>query len=770
MKKTLLKILLASLGVLALTILSPETADTVATALAQGFDRIFHGLETGVRRVLPEVHITREMIVAIPVWVFLILLGVAGINRISRKKEPEKEECFVKPDAEKEDRHPSPAAEAPPGGEYNRDVVVRFFLNIFKIQLGAMKSAPAKFQVIGSINVWPNRVYELSVFHEGDWVSRRMTIGPLGDDGVSKSICYYVIFDDHLVVKIPPEPITDFQEYLSCIKADMRIARRLSPKECIIPRVSVILGRLVSQQAKTKAPDPKTMEKGYVERLTANSQLQENLKIQGSFVFFMDLSRYYFLSSVLTEMHDMDNAMPREILGQPQIIWDTYEFEGRYGRHNAHIGFEMRNIYDEYEREINRLLIQYGVSTSLPTYTMKGWFLTHLSGRGRIESAGELSQAFIEDLNALSRESMIDNRVSIESYRRVVREYIYTSTIARFKAEMGSIVTNLIGLLIWLGRKQVAMRDLKPDNLLIAGDLDKYPLFLRSPDQFSIGFIDVETAVDFGKESTEEIMQPQLGGTPKYATPSHLFPNELIVAVYGDLKRILHLQDWYATVAMIFKVVTGGTLFEKTAMLLPEIKRIMETPISDGEHLASITEHVSRMFWKSAVDEFHEKIDKNRRILNHVLVIVLEKDKAVILSRMVDAQKVLARGMIRKINGQALFTSRKNKESLLSSSAARIASMRKKCETDHGDRLSRKADIVRFLRELETMKTAYEQRCAALDLMKSSRTEIPVATIMEVMFNVVLTTMYTEIWGEFSEETETAGADGETDASYEATI
>lgn len=770
MKNTLLKILLASLGVLALTILSPETADTVATVLAEGFNRFFLLFEITVKRVLPGVHITPQMIVAIPVWVLLILLCVAGINRISRKKEPEKEEIPAEPKVEEEDKHPAQNVEAPPSGEYNRDVVVRFFLTIFKIQLGALKTAPAKFQVVNTINVWPNRVYELSVFHEGDWVARRMTIGPLGDDGVSKSICYYVIYDDHLVVKIPPEPITDFQEYLSCIKADMRIARRLSPKECIIPRVSVILGRLVSQKAKPKALDPKTMEKGYVERLTTNSQLQENLKIQGSFVFFMDLSRYYFLSSVLTEMHDMDNAMPREILGQPQIIWDTYEFEGRYGRHNAHIGFEMRNIYDEYEREINRLLIQYGVSTSLPTYTMKGWFLTHLSGRGRIESAGELSQSFIEDLNALSRESMIDNRVSIESYRRVVREYIYTSTIARFKAEMGSIVTNLIGLLIWLGRKQVAMRDLKPDNLLIAGDLDKYPQFLRSPDQFSIGFIDVETAVDYGKESVDEIMQPQLGGTPKYATPTHLFPNELIIALYGDLKRILHLQDWYAAVAMIFKVITGGTLFEKTATLLPEIKRIMESPINDGDHLSTITAHVSRMFWKSSVDEFYEKIEKNRRILNHVLVIVLEKDKAIILNQMVRAQKVLARRMIRKINDQGLFTSRKNKESLLSSSSDRIASMRRKCETDHGDRLTRKTEIVQFLRELETMKRGYEHRCAALDLMKTSRTEIPVATIMEVMFNVVLTAMYTEIWGEFFDESETAGTDGETDASYEATI
>lgn len=767
MKKLSIRIVLASCVVLLLTVLSPESANQISSHLAWLLDQLFYFFEVIIKRVSPGIYLTREMIIAIPFWVLLILLALTGVNWVSRKRsgkiEPLPDKIIVEEGVEELPKE----ADVAKGGDYNRDVVVRFFLNIYKIQLGALKTAPAKYEPVQTINVWPKRVYELSVFHEGDWVSRRMTIGPLGDDGVSKSICYYVIYDDHLVVKIPPEPITDFNEYLSCIKADMRIARRLSPKECIIPRVSVILGRLVSQGS--KKVDHKSLEKKYVERLSASSQFQDYLKIGDSFVFFMDLSRYYFLSSILTEMHDMENAMPREILGHPHIIWDTYEFEGRYGREYSHIGFEMRNIYEEYEREISRLLIQYGVSTSLPTYTMKNWFLIHLSGRGRIESEGDLSQGFIEDLNSLSRESMIDNRVSIESYRKVIREFIYTSTIARFKAEMGSIVTNLVGLLIWLGRKQVAMRDLKPDNLLIAGDPEKYPQFLRSPDQYSMGFIDVETAVDYGKENVKDIIQPQLGGTPKYATPSHLLPNELIITIYGDLKRILHFQDWYAATAMIFRVITGGTLFEKTATMLPEIKRIMEAPIHDSSQLISITEYVSRMFWRCAVDEFYEKIEKNRKILNTVNVIILEKDKAILVSQLLLEKKSLATRMIKKINGQTLFKSKSNRESLFHSSASKITAMRKKCEADDRQ-LSNKEEIVRFMREFEQLKIQYEHRCGNIDFLKSTSTEIPVATIMEVMFNIVMTAMYTEVWGELSDVGETDTAESDSDASYEATL
>ena len=653
------------------------------------------------------------------------------------------------------------------GSVYNREVIVKFFLKIFKLQLGELKTAPGSYKYIDSINVWPNRVYELSVMHNEEWISRRLTIGPLGDDGVSKSVCYYVIYDDHLVVKVPSEPIDDFDEYLDYIKADMQIAKRLYPKECIIPKVSVIMGRLITD-ADFSGTYSEKVEKNYIDRLHSNTQMQDYLKIGDSFVFFMDLSRFYFLSNVVKEMHDMDNLMPTEILNHPEIIWDTHSFEGRYGKDSAFIGYEMRNIYDEYEREINRLLIQYGAASSLPTYNMKTWFLIHLSGKGKIEPDGNFSEGFAEDLNALSRESMIDNRVSIESYRSVVRDYISRRTIAKHKPEMSSIVTNMIGLLIWLGKRKVALRDLKPDNLLIAGDPEQYPQFLRQIDQYSIGFIDLETAVDYGPENIDDIIQPQLGGTPKYATPSHLFPNELIIGIFGDIKRILHLQDWHACIAMIFRIVTGATLFEKTATLLPEIKRIMESPVKDSDHLISMTEYVSRLFWKSAYDEFEEKMFKRRNILNIVTIIVLEKDKAVLIKEMMNERKIIFNVILKRINRQTFFKSRDNKEKIYRATIEQIANMRGKCEKGIAHSVDRAA-VLKFFVEMEFLKKQAEQRDAALNHLRAASSEIPVATIMELMFNIVFTAMYTEVWGVITEEIQD-DIECNSDASYDATI
>lgn len=773
MKKTLLKIAVVSICVFAATFFSPDYAGMVSRFAGQKIDGFVDLVVSTLAGFFPGIRIDKGVVIAIPFWIIILLCLLSLVNWVSdmrfwRKKESRVQSKKVKSEPVAESGQSGEEIDTAKGADFNREIIVQFFLRLFKIQVGAKKSSPGKYSPVTTINVWPNRVYELSVLHEGDWLTRRLTIGPLGDDGVSKSVCYYVIYDDHLVLKIPPEPITNFQEYLACIKADMLIAKQLEPKECVIPRVSVILGRLLSPGSKNT--ETQDLEKNYVDRLTTNSQFQDYLKIGRSFVFFMDLSRYYFLSNVINEMHDMDNAMPREILGFPNMIWDTYEFEGRYGHENAHIGFEMRNIYEEYEREIGRLLLQYGVTAAMPSYTMKHWFLIHLSGRGRIESEGDLSQSFIEDLNALSRESMIDNRSSIESYRKVVREYIYKATISRFKAEMGSIVTNIIGLLIFLGKKQVAMRDLKPDNLLIAGDVDRYPYFLRSADQFTMGFIDVETAVDYGKEKDEDIMQPQLGGTPKYATPSHLFPNEWLVLIFGDVRRILHLQDWYAAVAMVYRVITGGALFERTAAMLPEIKRILEGPLETNENVIPVIEYVSRMFWRSAAAEFKDNMKKDRSVLNTVSMIVREKDRQVLLDRLSREKKILAQKVLGKINGQSLFKSRQNRESLYRSPVSQLRTMRLKCESQAGDRLSQKQEIIRFFREFEPLKKQLELLKNALNFIGDSGPEIPVATMMEVMFNVVFSAMYTEIWGDFEAETDPGARQEEQSDGLDETI
>jgi serine/threonine protein kinase len=103
---------------------------------------------------------------------------------------------------------------------------------------------------------------------------------------------------------------------------------------------------------------------------------------------------------------------------------------------------------------------------------------------------------------------------AVKAYRNTIKEYVHKIRFGQNKPQMAGIITNLLDLLAWLRTKQIAMRDLKPDNLLVAGDPSKYPLFLMNATDYELGIIDVETAVDFEKSKDRKVKQPLLGGTP----------------------------------------------------------------------------------------------------------------------------------------------------------------------------------------------------------------------------------------------------------------
>ena len=202
----------------------------------------------------------------------------------------------------------------------------------------------------------------------------------------------------------------------------------------------------------------------------------------------------------------------------------------------------------------------------------------------------------------------------IEVYRKIIRDYVYLSCFEQNSVQMKAISVNLLDILAWFRQKRVSMRDLKPDNLFVAGDSTRYPLFLRSDKEFSIGIIDVETAVDFEKSKYTKTKQPLLGGTPFYATPSHFIRNEVLDIEFGNIGKILHLQDWHATLVMIYKVVTGELLFEKTAKLFGTLRNSMIRANKPENFESNIFEEASRIFWHSAIVEFQAKMNEKEKM------------------------------------------------------------------------------------------------------------------------------------------------------------
>ena len=170
-------------------------------------------------------------------------------------------------------------------------------------------------------------------------------------------------------------------------------------------------------------------------------------------------------------------------------------------------------------------------------------------------------------------------------------------------------LANLVKLLYHLRRKGAAIRDMKPDNMFLVGDTDDPDLLMASADQYSLGLIDLETSVSV--EETEVLEQPILAGTPSFATPSHLFENAVLMQVFQDVPRTFYLQDWFAAIGLIYHVVTGRTLFEKTSKLMSEVVRVRSKAYIKDEPLDVVLKNASWVFWSAACAEFKEMMDSN---------------------------------------------------------------------------------------------------------------------------------------------------------------
>jgi serine/threonine protein kinase len=655
----------------------------------------------------------------------------------------------------------------------NRADVVRFFLGLFRHQLRLGPEPPAEFLQLPSMLSGSKQIYELRVKNGGEWVKRRMTLGPLGEDSGSRSKCYYVIFDQHLVVKIPPKPIKNFDDYVGSIKKERRIVERLAPRECIVPRVSVILSQVHQLSSRPDTP-PDVLEEKYIDWLRNNPAYQDYLKIRGSFVFFMDLSRYRFLGQIIDGLHDLTDPIRSEINSALDLIRNPVKFKERYGEENESLGFEIRDLYYQYEAEVRQLLKNRDTAAAVTPYRIQAWFLDFLEKNGICESDPAVPTAIAAGIAATLARLFEKHRGSVEACRRVLRAFTGRLSLEQNRHIISGILTNLLDLLAWLSEKKVAMRDLKPDNILVAGDPENYPSFLRSAADYSLGFIDVETAVYCGTAGAGEINQPLLGGTPYYATPSHLFPNRVLRAGFADIAWILHLQDWQAVLVMIYKTVTGELLFEHTAKLFGDIKTRVANALRRNEPLLGQMEEVSRMFWCSAAAEFRSKMKARENALRCVEVLVPEPAKALFVQTLQRDIASIQSSIRNLVDAQRYFASAESREQLLKTSPRRIgqllAAIQARIQT-----ASPAPDALlatrRFLQQLSTLTALIERKSQMIaGLQGSADSRLSAYELTLLMFNSVFTSMYRRDWIPLAEEPSGLGCPSNDELSLATTI
>jgi serine/threonine protein kinase len=680
---------------------------------------------------------------AFQIGIPLIILGLISYFVIRSKSRHQPEEIRSHPVAPKiitESAHLK-------GGTPAEEDIVAFFLKLFKRQIRAEPNARVEFVPLKSQPSGPDQIYELRVEHMGDWAKRRMTIGPLGEEAGSKSKCYYVIYDVHLVVKVPAKPLTDFEKYIENIQKEVAIVNKLLPKECIVPRVSVILSQIHTFPNAAEIV-PEHLEDRYTNWVRRSPVYQDYLKINDTFVYFMDLSRYYFLGNILEELHDIKDLIAREIFENADIIFEPAKFKGRYGIEKDAI-FEVRVVYNRVEADIRKLVAQNGIDSNIPLYQFQSWFYSALAQKEVVEDNDRYPAVFVSQLNLLLKNVMQQESEVIEVYRRIIREYVYLSCFEQNSAQMRAISVNLLDMLAWLRQKRVSMRDLKPDNLFVAGDTNRYPLFLRSDKEFSLGIIDVETAVDFEKSKYTKTKQPLLGGTPFYATLSNFIRNEVLVIEFGNLGKILHLQDWYATLVMIYKVVTGDLMFEQTAKLFGDLRDMMIDSNKPENFESGIFEEASRVFWQNALGEFQARMHEKERSLKAIELMLPDSVKYMFGKVLTKERKSLALAIKECVESQNIFAKQQIREQLMSSSYAKTCQFREDLENNaerdqNSDR--RRTEAITFLHQLADLKSLLGHHIYMIKRLSNPHAPIPVYDILTFMFNVVRNNMYGPQW------------------------
>ncbi len=679
----------------------------------------------------------------------------------------------------KRSKEKKPIGVAPPAKEASQEMphradVVRFFLGLYRHQLGFGPEVPADFVQLPSPSpAGSNQIYELRVKNGSEWIKRRMTLGPLGEDSGSKSKCYYIIFDQHLVVKIPPKPITDFEDYVASIQKERHIVERLSPKECIVPRVSVILSQ-VHRLSLPPGSLPDVLEEKYIAWLRKTPVHQEYLKINGTFVFFMDLSRYYFLSHIIDSLHDLVDPIRSEMHSTADLIRYPAKFKERYGEQNESVGFEIRDLYHQCEAEVVQLLKNAGKSATVTPYRIQVWFLSFLEKKSIGEADAAISSRMADEVAAIFARWFEKYRVAVEAYLVAIRTFTARLCLEQNRQIISGIVTNLLDLLAWLSEKKVAMRDLKPDNLLVAGDPQNYPVFLRSASDYSLGFIDVETAVYLDPSEDARIKQPLLGGTPYYATPSHLFPNPALHACFTDAAWILRFQDWHAVLVMVFKTVTGDLLFDRTAKLFGDIKNRVADTMRQRTPLEPLMEDVSRRFWRSAAGEFRTKIKAHESALRSVEIDIPKTAKALLVQVLQRDIASIHQSMRQLVDAQKHFSSPESREQLLKSSHKRICQILKALQTKKqldppvSDTLPA---IERFLNRLSILKALVERKSQLIVALEATAVpRLNAHELLLLMFNSVLKAMCLEHWYPFVEETPRPNLPSDSELSLATTI
>ncbi len=633
------------------------------------------------------------------------------------------------------------------------DYIIKYFLNLYKLQIGAsdLDIGEAVLAEPSAHDYGKDKTYILNVKHKGKLRSRRMSIGQLGDNIANKSICFKVIYDDILVVKVPPQPVTEFEEYIENINAEREVAEQLSGLvDCVTPSIAVILKKIPFFQNKEGLSLPE-LEHKYIAWLKDKQGLQSNLKLGQTFVIFMSLSRYSFFDQVISKLHNIKAEMQSEINRNIDALWDIEIFENSYGADNNIIFTKINTACTAFEKIIASLLKKHELKNAVPPFKIKEWLIVYLAFEKIKLDSDDMPSGFIDDLNIFQARFLKKYQTDVRNYRKMITEHVTKKNFAQHNAKFKGIIENTLDIMGRLTERQVAIRDLKPDNMFVVSDPEMPDAFLASPEKFSLGLIDFETSVCYKTKEGSPILQPLLAGTPSYATPSHLFPNEVLQSVFGNLARILYLQDWYAIIGIIYNIVTGGILFADTGKLLHEIMMLSQKLGSDDTALADHLKSSSWVFWQSAVNEYNLKVRRNAQYLKKLIIDVPANGNPMLFLKLKQEKARISKIIKMNISSQKIFKNPKTRQDLVKATSEKIRKLLHNWEKGINvpeTKPAMRTGIIQFLQDTERLKSLVQLYTQSISTLEQESPKLQVYCLLEIAFNIILEASYHDNWSD----------------------
>jgi serine/threonine protein kinase len=623
-----------------------------------------------------------------------------------------------------------------------QELVVSFFLQLYGAQCAPGRQPQVRYSASSASGPHGTTIFELQVKDRAKIHRRRMSIGPLGPVGEGHSNCFIVIFDVHLVVKLPRSPITDYGHYIDSMDREREIAARLKGVPVIAPRVTTILEK-VHRFGDHDSLSPDEVEGRYIAWMRRNPAFQRYLKVGDSFAFFMELSSHRFLHHVYGDLHLNEARIRGEIRDHGHLIWKPHEFIGRYGAAAQPVCAQLQGIYTNCRRSLDLP----GREPVLTDYQHKKAFLEALSAH--VHKPGTASSS---DEASLHMHGLVGAQEAVlRHYRRTLVGYLQKTLFMRHRQQIGALVANTLYLTSWLHGRRIALRDLKPDNLLVVGESGDFPDFLKRREGFRLGLIDLETATAYqGQgEGGGLLSPPKPGGTPLYATPSHFVSFELLATIYPDPFEVLLEQDWYAAIAICFRTVTGEHLWDGTAGLFSAlVETLASIDPGEAEVFAQLFSKLSCVFWSNARMEFRDKLHQHRTRLGKVKV-DLSPRCVETLTKRIDRRLDLLQDEVRSLLGaheELEVVTRHLRLADATSEQIRLLRNTWEMEATTG---SKEAHLVsdRF-RQLEGLSQTIEALEEGRGLLENWDTGVELLPLLAVLFAHCLGVMYRWDWQE----------------------